>query len=222
MTFTTNAPPVFGGFALSTPYQTPASVARTALLAAAADADGDAIAVTAAGPASACGGTAVLRVKAILYSPPAGFSGTDTFPVTLSDSRGGSVTGSVTVTVGPQPDGGVYGIHAARVTPLAGGKMAVTFQGVPDRVYQIQRSPDLTTWSVLTTVTAGPDGVALFTDDARHSESILPAGGAVRVARSDVPEQRRPGGTENRRPACEGRQRVPPVRQGNARPASRP
>ena len=166
MIFTTNTPPVFGGYALATAYQTATGVAAADLLGAAHDVDGDPLSLTAAGPGSAQGGTAVLQGAAILYTPPAGFSGPDSFPVTIADGRGGSVGGTVTVTVGPQPDGGVFGIHAAHVATLAGGKALLTFQGVPGLVYQIQRSSDLVIWTVLATVTAGSDGAAVFTDES--------------------------------------------------------
>ena len=55
---------------MSTPCQTAASLSLGKLLAKAADADGDARSVTAAGPASAQGGTAVLQGGSILYTPP--------------------------------------------------------------------------------------------------------------------------------------------------------
>jgi hypothetical protein len=173
MTFTTNAPPVFDGYALDTPYQTPVTVATADLLGMAGDPDGDAVAITAAGPSSANGGSVAMQSVAILYTPPNGFSGTDTFPVTISDNRGASVIGAVTVTVGPQPDGGVFGIHSTQVIPLADGKMGLKFQGVPGRVYQIQRSPDLITWSFVATVTAGPDGDASFTDESPPQPSAF-------------------------------------------------
>jgi hypothetical protein len=60
---------------VSTAYETVAGISLGKLLAKAADADGGALSVTAAGPASAEGGTAVLG-STLLDTPPTGFSGT--------------------------------------------------------------------------------------------------------------------------------------------------
>lgn len=167
--FTTNVAPLFAGYTLATAWQTPALVSSRKLLGKASDPDGDALVVSAAGPASARGGTAVLGAAGILYTPPAGFSGSDTFPVTVSDGRGGNVSGTVTVEVGPRPDGGGAGsmeTNPPQVTDLGGGKLGLKFQGIPGRVYQIQRSTDMEAWVVIASVTAGPTGAIAFTDES--------------------------------------------------------
>ncbi|MEV7974384.1 Ig-like domain-containing protein [Cellulomonas sp. NPDC089187] len=52
-------------------------------------------------------GTAVLNVVAtVTYTPAAGFSGTDSFTVTVIDDLGQMATATVTVTVGQEPPGG--------------------------------------------------------------------------------------------------------------------
>ena len=156
-----NSPPVFPGFAASTPFETAATISLGKLLLAASDPDNDALSVTAAGPASANGGTAVLQAGSILYTPAAGFAGDDTFPVTISDARGASVGGIVTVTVAGN---GGAGSNPAIFTLLPGGDAKVDFQGIPGRTYEIQRSEDLTAWTVLTTIVAGPTGAISYTD----------------------------------------------------------
>ena len=74
----------------------------------AAAAEGVGVAVT--GVSDPAHGTAVTHENGtVTYSPPAGFSGTDTFTVTVTDELGQSATAVVTVTVaGPvgPPDGG--------------------------------------------------------------------------------------------------------------------
>jgi hypothetical protein len=147
---------------VSTAYQTAAGISLGKLLAKAADADGDARSVAAAGPASAEGGTAVLG-GTLLYTPPTGFSGTDTFPVTITDAHGATVIGSVTV--GPGPNAGGQGVNVPQLTILPGGHVVITFQGIPGRQYQIQRSTNLSTWTTIATVTAEANGAVTFTDE---------------------------------------------------------
>jgi hypothetical protein len=103
----------------------------------------------------------------LLYTPPTGFSGTDSFPVTITDAHGATVIGTVTVTVGPNPNAGGQGVNVPQLTILPGGHVGIAFQGIPGRQYQIQRSPDMTegSWQTITTVTAGPTGAVEFTDD---------------------------------------------------------
>ena len=160
-----NHAPTFAGYSVSTPYQTPLALALAKVRAKAADADGDALEVTAAGP-SANGGIVVLQATAVSYTPPAGFAGTDTFPVTLRDARGATATGTISVVVGQAAPGGL-GANRPMLTSLPDGKMEVSFQGIPGRAYQIQRSAgDLDHWTTLATLTAGPSGRVFFTDDA--------------------------------------------------------
>jgi len=75
------------------------SVNSATLLANDSDPDGDAVSITSVSPASTQGGTVSLTGQTILFSAAAGFAGDDTFTYVLSDARGASVTGSVTVSV---------------------------------------------------------------------------------------------------------------------------
>jgi hypothetical protein len=156
-----NHPPTFAGLTVGTPYDTAANISLGKVLAEAVDPDGDPLTVTAAGPASAQGGTAVLQAGSILYTPANGFSGSDSFPITIADNRGGSVSGTVTVTV--QSNVGV-GLNEPVITLLPGNQVGVAFQGIPGRSYEIQRSPDLTNWTVLETITAAANGAVNFID----------------------------------------------------------
>ena len=120
LTFTTNARPVFAGYALNTPYQTPVTVTVADLLTAASDPNGDAVAITAAGPSSANGGSVGLQADAIIYTPPNGFSGGDSYTIVLTDARGASATGTVTVDVGQTAGNGtvVAAFHSATEVPV--------------------------------------------------------------------------------------------------------
>jgi hypothetical protein len=167
LTGTGNTAPTFAGYSVATPWQTAASISLGKLLSKAADADGDTLTVTAAGPNSAQGGTALLQSGAILYTPPTAFSGNDTFSVTIADTYGATVSGTVTVTVGPDPNSGGQGLNTPQLTILPGGHVGIALQGIPGRQYQIQRSPDLTpgSWTTIATVTAASNGAVEFTDE---------------------------------------------------------
>ena len=109
----------------------------------------------------------MLQGAGILYTPPAGFSGTDSFPVTISDALAATVTGTVTVTVGPGPAAGGTGTNPPTITPLPGGKIGIAFQGIPGRSYLVQRSASgLDHWQTLATITADAAGKVSFTDES--------------------------------------------------------
>lgn len=174
LSFTTGRPPAFTGYAASTPFQTAATLALKKLLAKASDPDGDAVAVTSVAPVSAGGGLAVLQTTGILYTPPSGFSGADTFAVTLTDSGGASSIGTVTVNVGPAPANGGLGTNQPVLTILSGGKVGVAFQGIPGRAYVVQRSvSSLDNWVTLVTLTADAGGRVSFIDQSPPAGSAF-------------------------------------------------
>ena len=81
------------------------------------DPDGDALAVTAVGRAGT--GTTALSAGTVRYTPRRDWAGTDTFTYTVSDGRGGTATGRVTVTV----------TRPANTAPVAAGDTVSTTQG---------------------------------------------------------------------------------------------
>jgi hypothetical protein len=169
-----NRMPTFSGYTLSTPYQTPAAIQFAKLLAKTTDADGDAVTLTAAGPASAKGGTAVLQSGRILYTPPLAVSGTDTFPVTIRDARGAVTIGTVTVTVGTGPSGGGVGVNPPVLTSLPNGKLGIAFQGIPGRSYIVQRSVSgLDNWVTLATIPADASGKVSYIDESPPAGSAF-------------------------------------------------
>jgi hypothetical protein len=165
VTVATNNSPVFGGFTGSTAWQTAASVSCGKILGKATDSDGDALNVTSAGPSSSGGGTAVLQGTTILYTPATGFSGIDTFPITITDARGATAEGVVTMNVGQPPDGGGQGGNPPRLTILPEGKIGIAFHGIPGRSYQIQRSTNLADWNPIATIPAAENGAVEFIDE---------------------------------------------------------
>lgn len=170
----TNVAPSFAGYAVATPYQTAVTIPFPKLLANAADANGDALTVTAAGPLSANGGTVTLQTGGIGYTPPNNFSGADTFPVTISDAGGASVVGTVTVTVGPPPDAGGAGVNSPVLTTLPDGKVGIAFHGIPGRGYVVQRSVGgLGNWATLATLVADASGKVSYTDESPPAGSAF-------------------------------------------------
>ena len=160
-----NHAPVFAGFALSGPSGQALTIYPGKLLARASDPDGDALSLTRVFGPSAQGGTVTLA-GAITYTPPSGWVGPDSFDVELTDARGASARGSVTVTLTAVPDGtAALGQNLTTMT-LHDGKADMVFRGIPGRAYLIQRSSDLTNWSDLATITAGADGKIPFSDPA--------------------------------------------------------
>lgn len=68
------------------------------------DPDGDALLVASVGSTSAGGTVSIIDdQRSVLYTPPQGFSGVDTFNYTVSDLSGLTATANVQVTVAPPP-----------------------------------------------------------------------------------------------------------------------
>ena len=97
---------------VATPAATPIVVD---VLLGATDPDGDAVVVTAAGPATS-GSVVVNSDGTVTYTPNVGFKGVDTFPFTVTDGRGGFDTAIVTVTVANAPP---VAVDDAAATPPA-------------------------------------------------------------------------------------------------------
>ncbi|WP_156420245.1 Ig-like domain-containing protein, partial [Rheinheimera sp. EpRS3] len=67
------------------------------VLANATDADGDALSISSASAQS--GSVTITAAQTLHYTPQAGFAGTDTISFTVTDNRGGSVNGEVTISI---------------------------------------------------------------------------------------------------------------------------
>ncbi|MCX6873824.1 MAG: choice-of-anchor D domain-containing protein, partial [Verrucomicrobia bacterium] len=160
-----NHAPAFAGYALGCKAGQMLLIQPAKILARASDADGDAITLTQAIGPSAQGGTVALTAT-VNYTPPAGFVGTDSFEVELTDARGATARGTLSITVTEAPAG--VGAVARNLTDfsLHDGVADMVFRGIPGRSYTIQRSTDLSVWSDLATVTAGADGKIPYTDPA--------------------------------------------------------
>ncbi len=74
-----------------------------------ADPDGDALAITIDRPPSH--GTAAVNNGKMVYTPNAGFTGTDSFTYIVSDGKGGTATATVTLTVTPSGQTGGNAVY---------------------------------------------------------------------------------------------------------------
>ena len=107
-----------------------------------------------------------MHPSGILYTPPADFSGMDAFSVSVTDSKFSSATGTISITVGHSPAVGGAATNPPKLTTLPGGKIGLSFQGIPGRSYVVQRSAGgLDDWQTLATVTADATGKISFTDE---------------------------------------------------------
>ncbi|WP_020396739.1 IPTL-CTERM sorting domain-containing protein [Thiolinea disciformis] len=76
------------------------------VLSSAEDLDSDILTIQAAGTAktSVQGGTITLSGNTLLYTPKAGFTGSDSFSYTIADGRGGTVVAKANITVAAKPN----------------------------------------------------------------------------------------------------------------------
>ena len=174
--------PTFSGYSASTTTGVPITLSFAKLRAKSYDADGDPLTFQNVTPQSVEGGTVSTQASGILYTPPAGFVGTDSFEIFVQDPHyalGGVVRGTITITVNAATTtGGGAGTNPPVMTMLPGGKVALAFQGIPGRTYLVQRTTDMSTWTTLATLVAGSTGAISFTD-----ESPPPGSAFYRIAK---------------------------------------
>ena len=102
----------------------------------------------------------------IVYTPPSGFVGTDRFSLSLQNCRGGTSVAEVFVTVVANESGsGGNGSNLSSITAGSDG-IRLTFYGIPNQTYALQRSGNLTTWTTVATITATQTGKIAYTDHA--------------------------------------------------------
>lgn len=170
-----NQLPTFSGFTWNTGVDEPVALAESAILANTADANGDTVTISAVASSSAEGGTVSRIGSNILYTPASGFNGTDTFSVTFSDGTG-TVDGTITIIVGGSDPLFTDATMNAVLSDQPGGAKRLSFTGIPGRIYGIQRSGNLSSWTQIDTVAAPPGGAVTFDDP-----SPLPGAGFYRI-----------------------------------------
>jgi hypothetical protein len=153
-------------------------VSVASLLANDTDADGDALMFVGFSTNSAHGGILNESNGWLKYVPPPGFTNGDSFTYTISDSRGASVIGTVTINVrvdtAPSPN--------LEITSLANGTYLIRFDGIPGKTYRIEYTQTLENpvWQSLGSSTADDFGVFEYVD-------IPPEGSPTRYYRSVNP-----------------------------------
>ncbi len=171
-----NQPPTAVDDAISVPRNHPNTVAVAGND---TDPDNDALVVTSvSAPAF---GQAVLNPDSrVTYTPPAGFEGVDTFDYVISDGRGGSDTGRVTLTVAGDPcaegftvltdpvgdasTGPGHDVRSAAIAQTADGKLVFIL-----KMTSLASVPQATTWPISYT---GADGAVRFV--RMNTANVLP------------------------------------------------
>ncbi|MGC9944040.1 MAG: MBG domain-containing protein [Verrucomicrobiota bacterium] len=153
-----NTPPVAGNLTI---YRNPVfsvKVLISTLMTNASSPDGDALTLSIS-PTSASNATVTVRGSWVFYTPPAGFTNSDSFTYTVSDAYGGSATGTVTVAIlldNSQSQNLV-------ITNLGNGSVLISGSGIPGYAYRLQYSDTAGPaffWQDLTGVT--PDNTGQF------------------------------------------------------------
>ncbi len=99
-------------------------------------------------------GTVTICDGAIAYTPAFGFSGRDSFNVTITNSTGGSSSALALVTVQAPP--------ALVMQP--GGAVQLRLVGAAGVTFNIQASTNFSSWANIGSAVAGSNGLVLFTD----------------------------------------------------------
>jgi hypothetical protein len=159
-----NTPPVAVDDTATTPFETPVTID---VLANDTDADGDTLSSGASDAASASGGT-VSCTATCDYTPPTGFSGTDTFTYQASDGTDLSNVATVTITVEAAPNtppvavDDAYGtLQDVALTVPAPGVLGNDSDADGDTL-----TAALTTPATSGTLVLGSDGSFLYTPSA--------------------------------------------------------
>ena len=165
-----NVNPVTAADALVRGRNAAAKILVSQVLANDTDADGDTLTVTDAVSPTANNAIVTLDGSWLIYQPTLGFNNPDTFSYTVSDSNGGTATGTVNVSVASDGNEQTQNVISATVSGL---DVIVRFAGVPGRTYRIETStlvPPIT-WTPHPAgpQTAGANGVFELTDPSPPS-----------------------------------------------------
>ena len=164
-----NHPPSPGAYAVTTGKNVPVSIPVANLVAAGFDPDGDAFSVTAVNPTSTNNGSVSLASGLITYSPPQDYVGADLLSYTLTDTNNASAIGNVSITV-------VFPVTLSMTgrPSLNSGAFQVSYAGVPNLTYAVDRSTNLAgPWQLdYTNLTAGTNGALQLLDTGASSASM--------------------------------------------------
>lgn len=138
----TNVPPVAANDGVQRNEDSRLRVRAARLLANDTDPANGRLTLSSVSAKSAAGGTVVRRAKWILYTPPPGFTNSDSFTYVIANTSGLKATASVKITIRADIDPS-QNVAASEV--LANGNARIQFIGIPGRNYRIQYTDSLTT-----------------------------------------------------------------------------
>jgi subtilisin-like proprotein convertase family protein len=172
-----NTPPTAGNLTIERNPLTCVKVRLATLLANASDADGDTLNISVSS-SSASNATITVVGGWVRYTPPAGFTNADSFTYTVTDGRGGSATGTVTVAV---PVDNTQSQNLV-IMNLGNNQFRIDGSGISGDTYRLQYSDTLApfNWQDLTDggVTADSTGKFTFIDTTaapvRFYRSVYP------------------------------------------------
>ena len=153
----TNHPPVAGGATYTRNPGISLRIAVSDLLTHVTDADNDSISLVSLG-ASTNGVTLTTSTNYLLYQNTNAVN--DQFSYTVTDGYGGANTGLVNVVISTNS---VFGQTSPAISTTDGAP-TISFAGIPGYSYSVDRSTDLSNWSVIWTTNAPATGVFQFTD----------------------------------------------------------
>jgi len=143
-----NTPPVAGNDTVSRYPDQGVKALLASLLSNDTDADGDTISLESISPTSAAGGVVTLEGSWVRYTPPPGYTNSDSFTYVIKDGRGGTATGTVSII----NNSDVGQTQNLTVQDLGNGSIRIRYFGIPGRTYDLQFSESLVApnWQVIT------------------------------------------------------------------------
>ncbi len=161
-----NTPPTFTGYSASTILNGSLQIPYSNILAKASDPDGDSLVLVELSESTAHGGDVQMGAGILTFNAPVGYIGTDTFELTVSDGKGGTASANLTVSIVTSAT--AIGSNPPSFSILPGGAKAISFQGIPNLTYRVERSINLNApdWETIATLVSSPAGSIEYTDPA--------------------------------------------------------
>ena len=127
------------------------------------DADNDPVSFDGVGALSSNGGQVSIIGDWVVYTPPPGFTNTDTFTYTIRDSYAAQAHGMVVVHILSEEDLS----SGLTITVLSGGSYLIRGDGIPGRAYRVVFAEELEppSWQTLGTATADALGAFVLMDE---------------------------------------------------------
>jgi hypothetical protein len=162
----TNHPPVVGNVTYTRSVNS-IKISLSTLFTNVTDVDGDVISL--AGVSTSTNGIIVTTNSSLMLYVNTN-SMNDQFNYTVSDGFGGTATGTIVINYYPFP---VVGQNAS--VTISGGTTALSFLGIPNFRYGIERSTNMTDWAVILITNAPANGAFHYTDNFSDLGTNVPA-----------------------------------------------